>query len=66
MVVIEASDDGLEKARRDGAEVFVGNAADPEILASANLAAARQLFVTIPEPKASFGTPAQRMSRLSV
>jgi CPA2 family monovalent cation:H+ antiporter-2 len=50
LVVIEANEDGLEKARRDGAEVFVGNAADPEILASANLAAARRLFVTIPEP----------------
>jgi CPA2 family monovalent cation:H+ antiporter-2 len=50
VVVIEATADGLEKARRDGAEVFVGNAADPEILASANLATARRLFVTIPEP----------------
>ena len=50
IVVIEAAADGLEKARRDGAEVFVGNAADPELLASANLATARRLFVTIPEP----------------
>ena len=50
MVVIETSDDSLEKARRDGAEVFIGNAADPEILAAANLAGARRLFVTIPEP----------------
>jgi len=49
LVVIETNEDGLEKARRDGAEVFVGNAADPEILASANLAMARRLFVTIPE-----------------
>ncbi|MBS0526237.1 MAG: Kef family K(+) transporter [Proteobacteria bacterium] len=49
LVVIETNEDGLEKARRDGAEVFVGNAADPEILAQANLAAARRLFVTIPE-----------------
>ena len=49
LVVIETSEDGLEKARRDGAEVFIGNAADPEILAAANLAAARRLFVTIPE-----------------
>lgn len=49
MVVIETSDDGLEKARRDGAEVFTGNAADPAILAAANLTHARRLFVTIPE-----------------
>jgi len=50
MVVIETSEDSLEKARRDGAEVFTGNAADPEILAAANLKQARRLFVTIPEP----------------
>ncbi|HEY4165534.1 MAG TPA: YbaL family putative K(+) efflux transporter [Reyranella sp.] len=49
LVVIETNEDGLEKARRDGAEVFDGNAADPEILAQANLASARRLFVTIPE-----------------
>ena len=49
LVVIETNEDGHEKARRDGAEVFVGNAADPEILASANLGSARRLFVTIPE-----------------
>ena len=50
MLVIETSDDGLEKARQDGAEVITGNAADPAILAAANVAAARRLFVTIPEP----------------
>ncbi|HTE36036.1 MAG TPA: YbaL family putative K(+) efflux transporter [Reyranella sp.] len=50
MVVIETSEDSLERARRDGAEVFIGNAADPEILAAANLKQARRLFVTIPEP----------------
>jgi CPA2 family monovalent cation:H+ antiporter-2 len=49
LVVIETNEDGLEKARRDGAEVFDGNAADPEVLAHANLASARRLFVTIPE-----------------
>jgi CPA2 family monovalent cation:H+ antiporter-2 len=49
MVVIETSEDSLEKARRDGAEIFIGNAADPEILAAANLKQARRLFVTIPE-----------------
>ena len=50
MVVIETSEDSLEKARLDGAEVVIGNAADPDILAAANLATARRLFVTIPEP----------------
>jgi monovalent cation:H+ antiporter-2, CPA2 family len=50
MLVIETSDDGVEKARQDGAEVLVGNAADPEILTAANVAGARRLFVTIPEP----------------
>jgi CPA2 family monovalent cation:H+ antiporter-2 len=49
MVVIEANEDGIEKARHDGAEVHIGNAADPEVLAAANLATARRLFVTIPE-----------------
>ena len=50
MVVVETSDSSLDKARRDGAEVFNGNAADPEILGAVNLAGARRLFVTIPEP----------------
>jgi CPA2 family monovalent cation:H+ antiporter-2 len=50
MLVIESNADGIEKARQDGAEVIVGNAADSEILAAANIAGARRLFVTIPEP----------------
>ena len=50
MVVIESSYEGTEKARRDGAEVLMGNAADPKILAAANIPGARRLFVTIPEP----------------
>jgi len=50
MLVIETSDDGVEKARQDGAEVIVGNAADPAILTAANVTGARRLFVTIPEP----------------
>jgi CPA2 family monovalent cation:H+ antiporter-2 len=50
MVVVETSDEGIEKARQDGAEVIVGNAADPEMLTAANVAGARRLFVTIPEP----------------
>jgi len=50
VVVIETGEDNLERARLDGADTFSGNAADPEILASADLTAARRLFVTIPEP----------------
>jgi CPA2 family monovalent cation:H+ antiporter-2 len=49
MVVVETSDEGVEKARADGAEVFTGNAADPDILAGLNLGQARRLFVTVPE-----------------
>jgi CPA2 family monovalent cation:H+ antiporter-2 len=49
MVVIETSDSGLEKARQDGAEVLEGNAASGELLAAANLAGARRLFVTVPD-----------------
>jgi CPA2 family monovalent cation:H+ antiporter-2 len=50
MLVIETSDEGIEKARQNGAEVITGNAADPAVLAAANVAGARRLFVTIPEP----------------
>jgi len=49
VVVIETSDSGLAQARLDGAEVFDGNAASPDILAAANLKGARRLFVTVPE-----------------
>ncbi len=50
VLVFEEGEDAVEAARRDGAEVVVGNAADPEVLAAANLGAARRLFVTIPQP----------------
>ena len=50
MVVIETDDEILQKARLDGAEVISGNAADTAILTAANIAGARRLFVTIPEP----------------
>jgi len=50
VVVIETGEESLERARCDAAETFIGNAADPEVLASADLKAARRLFVTIPEP----------------
>ncbi|MGX1789861.1 YbaL family putative K(+) efflux transporter [Bosea sp. NPDC055332] len=48
LLVIEDQDDGVIAARRDGAEVLVGNAADPEVLAAARLPRAKRLFVAIP------------------
>ncbi|MBR0646125.1 NAD-binding protein, partial [Plastoroseomonas hellenica] len=36
-------------AREAGIDAVLGNAADPELLALANLAAARRVFVTVPE-----------------
>jgi CPA2 family monovalent cation:H+ antiporter-2 len=50
LIVFEEDAEAIEAARRDEAEVVSGNAADPEVLALANLRAARRLFVTIPEP----------------
>ena len=50
MVVIETDDEVIQKARLDGAVVISGNAADKAILSAANIAGARRLFVTIPEP----------------
>jgi CPA2 family monovalent cation:H+ antiporter-2 len=49
LLVFEESEEALDAARHDGAEVIIGNAADPEVLALANLAAAKRLYVTIPE-----------------
>jgi CPA2 family monovalent cation:H+ antiporter-2 len=48
-LVIEIRPDFAEVARRDGAEVIVGNAADPTVLKAANLAQARRIVVAIPE-----------------
>jgi len=50
MIVVEASDAGVARARSDGAEVLTGNAAEPAIIAALNLPGARWLYVTIPEP----------------
>ncbi|CAO3428091.1 cation:proton antiporter domain-containing protein [Azospirillum doebereinerae] len=47
-LVIEDRTDPSKAARRDGAEVLFGNAADPLILQAANLATARRLIVVIP------------------
>ncbi|MCA0246109.1 MAG: Kef family K(+) transporter [Proteobacteria bacterium] len=50
VLVIEAGETASTRARNDGAEISRGNAADPAILAAANLAGARRLYVTVPEP----------------
>ncbi|MGE0419051.1 MAG: YbaL family putative K(+) efflux transporter [Acetobacteraceae bacterium] len=49
LLVIEERSEEIEAARAAGAEVLSGNAADPVTLATANLPAARRLFVTVPE-----------------
>jgi len=48
-LVIEANKGRLADLEKDGREVLVGNAADPEIAAAANLKAARCLLVAIPD-----------------
>ena len=49
LLVFEDRAEAAETARRDGAEVVIGNAADPQLLKLANLPAAQRLFVTAPE-----------------
>ncbi|MGO4736489.1 YbaL family putative K(+) efflux transporter [Bosea sp. 2KB_26] len=49
LLVIEDQSDAIEAARRDGAEIIVGNAADPEVLSAAGVARAKRLFVAIPQ-----------------
>jgi CPA2 family monovalent cation:H+ antiporter-2 len=48
LLVIEDNPEAVATARRDGAELLVGNAADPEVLAAAGLDRAIRLFVAIP------------------
>ncbi|WP_445503985.1 YbaL family putative K(+) efflux transporter [Microvirga sp. G4-2] len=48
-LVIEANKSQLADLQRDGHEILVGNAADPEIAAAANLKEARCLLVAIPD-----------------
>lgn len=49
VLVFELDDQAMDLARAAGAEVIQGNAAEPEILQLAGLAAARRLFVTAPD-----------------
>lgn len=48
LLVIEDNPDAVATAKRDGAELLVGNAADPEVLAAAAVGRAVRLFVAIP------------------
>jgi CPA2 family monovalent cation:H+ antiporter-2 len=48
-LVIEDRADVVKQLRARGIEVFLGNAASPELIAAANLPAAKTLFVAIPE-----------------
>jgi CPA2 family monovalent cation:H+ antiporter-2 len=49
LVVIEAGEDAAAAARAAGLRGFEGNAADPGVLAEADLPAARRVIVAIPE-----------------
>jgi monovalent cation:H+ antiporter-2, CPA2 family len=49
LVVIEERPEAIEAARRLGAEVIVGNAAEARVLAAANLPHAQRLLVAIPD-----------------
>ena len=48
LLVIEDNPDAVATAKRDGAELLVGNAADPEVLSAAGVGRAVRLFVAIP------------------
>jgi CPA2 family monovalent cation:H+ antiporter-2 len=48
LLVIEDNPDAVETAKRDGADLLIGNAADPEVLLAAGLGRALRLFVAIP------------------
>ncbi|KPH81787.1 YbaL family putative K(+) efflux transporter [Bosea vaviloviae] len=49
VLVIEEQGDAVAAAKRHGAELLLGNAADPAVLAAAGLSRARRLFVAIPQ-----------------
>ena len=49
VIVFEDAETTAAAARADGLPAVLGNAADPLVLAAANLASARRLFVTVPE-----------------
>ncbi|RDJ20953.1 Kef family K(+) transporter [Bosea caraganae] len=48
LLVIEDQSDPIAAAERDGAELLIGNAADPEVLGAAAVVRAKRLFIAIP------------------
>ena len=49
LLVIDSDSGNVERARQRGLEALEGNATDPEIIAAANLPAARCLLVAVPD-----------------
>ena len=49
LLVIESDSGAAQKLRAAGIETIAGNAADPEVIAAANLANARCLLVAVPD-----------------
>jgi CPA2 family monovalent cation:H+ antiporter-2 len=49
VLVIEQEQDSVQKLRKAGSDVLMGNGADERVLAAANLPAAKLLLVAIPE-----------------
>jgi len=49
LLVIEVDGESLTRLMQEGGEAITGNAADPEVIRAANLAAARCLLVAIPD-----------------
>lgn len=49
LLVIETNEDKVPDLRKEGVEVITGNAANPEVVAAANIGAARCLLVAIPD-----------------
>jgi CPA2 family monovalent cation:H+ antiporter-2 len=49
LLVVEEQPEAIAAASAQGAEILVGNAADPQVLAAAGLSRAKRLFVAIPE-----------------
>jgi CPA2 family monovalent cation:H+ antiporter-2 len=49
LFVIEDDEDAVAELKQRGVEALSGNAADPEVIPAANLAAARCLLVAIPD-----------------
>ncbi len=49
LLIVESDEVNVAQARAEGREAILGNAADPDVLAACNLAAARYLLVAVPD-----------------